>query len=278
VTGTQAGNVSNTTGTVSSTNGGTGATSNTANLTVVAPPTISKAFGAASIALNGTTTVTFTITNPAANTTSENGVAFSDTLTGGLQVASTPGVSNTCGGTVTATANTTTIALTGGTIATPGNTCTLTVNVTGTQSGNVSNTTGPVTSTNGGTGATSNTANLTVGGGGAETLGGSIGLKSGPLNARVWPIIIGNGGMSTATSAEVTSLTLLQTSGTACTPVISTPMPAVAGDIAPGATAPANVTIDFSNCTGTVFFKATATLSANSGAATGTMVRLNQLP
>jgi uncharacterized repeat protein (TIGR01451 family) len=162
VTGTTAGTVSNTTGTVSSTNGGTGATSNTATLAVVAPPTISKAFGVASIPLNGNTTLTFTITNPAANTTAENGIAFSDTLTNGLTVATTPGVTNSCGGTVTATANSTSISLSSGTITTPGNTCTISVNVTGTVAGTVSNTTGTVSSTNGGTGATSNTATLLV--------------------------------------------------------------------------------------------------------------------
>src|SRR5262249_43770820 len=112
VTGTAAGDANNTTGAITSTEGGTGATSNTALIKVVAPPTISKAFGAATIPLNATTTVTFTITNPAANTTAENGIAFSDTLTNGLQVASTPAVSNTCGGTVTAAANSTSISLT----------------------------------------------------------------------------------------------------------------------------------------------------------------------
>jgi uncharacterized repeat protein (TIGR01451 family) len=162
VTGTSAGSKSNTTGAITSTEGGTGTTSNTAVLTVVAPPTISKAFGAANIPLNGTTTVTFTITNPAANSTAENGIAFSDTLTGGLQVASTPGVANSCGGTVTAVAASTGISLSSGTIATPGATCTIVVNVTGTLSGTVSNTTGTISSTNGGTGATSNTATLTV--------------------------------------------------------------------------------------------------------------------
>jgi uncharacterized repeat protein (TIGR01451 family) len=162
VKGTVEGDANNTTGAISSTEGGTGTTSNTATLKVVAAPTISKAFGAATITLNGTTTVTFTITNPASNTSAENGIAFSDTLTNGLQVASTPGVTNSCGGTVTAAANSTSISLTGGSIATPGATCTIVVNVTGTQSGTVTNTTGAVSSTNGGTGATSNTATLIV--------------------------------------------------------------------------------------------------------------------
>src|SRR5262249_5139558 len=134
----------------------------TANLAIVAPPTISKAFGASAISLNGTTTVTFTITHPAVNSTAENGIAFGDTLTNGLQVANTPGIVNTCGGSPTAAANSTSISLSGGSIATPGNTCTLTVNVTGTQSGTVTNTTGAVSSTNGGTGTTSNTATLIV--------------------------------------------------------------------------------------------------------------------
>jgi CSLREA domain-containing protein/uncharacterized repeat protein (TIGR01451 family) len=163
VRGAVEGDANNTTGAITSTEGGTGTTSNTATLKVVAPPTISKAFGAISIALNGTTTVTFTITNPASNTSAETGIAFSDTLTNGLQVASTPGVTNSCGGTVTATANSTSISLVGGTIATPGATCTIVVNVTGTQSGsNIPNTTGAISSTNGGTGATSNTATITV--------------------------------------------------------------------------------------------------------------------
>src|SRR6266567_2157590 len=105
--------------------GGTGTTSNTATIKIVAAPTISKAFGRPAIALNGITTVTFTITNPAVNTTSETGIAFTDTLTGGLQVGPTPGVSNSCGGTVTAVAASTSITLSGGSITTPGNTCTV---------------------------------------------------------------------------------------------------------------------------------------------------------
>ena len=88
-------------------------------VTVVAPPTISKAFGATSIPVGGTTTLTFTLTNPSANTVAETGVAFSDTLTGGLQVAGTPNLSNTCGTFTGATSGSTSLSLTGGTIPSP---------------------------------------------------------------------------------------------------------------------------------------------------------------
>jgi len=163
VTSTTPGAVTNTTGPISSNEAGTGSTSNTVTLTVVAPPTISKQFGASNIALNGTTTLTFTLTNPSANTVAENGVAFNDTLTNGLQVAGTPGLSNGCGGTFSgATASSTSLSLSGGTIAI-NSSCTITLTVTGTTGGTVTNTTGAVSSTNGGTGATSNTAMLGVG-------------------------------------------------------------------------------------------------------------------
>jgi len=165
VTGTTAGVKNNTTGAVTSTEGGTGATSNTATLTVIAPPTISKAFNPTSIVLNASSTLSFTITNP--NTFSTlSGVAFTDNLPAGVVVAATPNVTGSCGsGTITATAVSSTISLSGGTLtASPavGSSCTFSVNVTGTTGGSKSNTTGNVTSTEGGTGATSNTAILTV--------------------------------------------------------------------------------------------------------------------
>src|SRR5262249_5381291 len=82
VTGTTSGVKNNTTGAVSSTNGGTGATSNTATVTVGSPPTISKAFGASSIPLNGTTSLTFMINNPNASQ-SLTGLSFTDNLPAG---------------------------------------------------------------------------------------------------------------------------------------------------------------------------------------------------
>ena len=156
VTGAAAGLQNNTTGAVSSTNGGTGNTAS-ASTTVVAPPSLAKTFGASAIPLNGSTTLQFTITNPAANTVWLTGVAFTDTLPAGLTVVS--GTSSQCGGTLTTTAPGT-IALSGGTVAT-GSNCTFSVTVTGASAGLKNNTTGAVTSTDGGTGNTAS-ASTTV--------------------------------------------------------------------------------------------------------------------
>jgi fimbrial isopeptide formation D2 family protein len=158
VTGTVEGDANNTTGAISSTEGGTGATSNTALLKVVAPPSIAKVFNPSTIALNATTSLQFTITNPASNTTALTGVAFTDTLPTGLTVINA--TSAVCGGTLTTTAPTG-IALTGATINANSN-CQFSVPVTGAAAGQFTNTTGNVTSTNGGTGNTAS-ANLTVG-------------------------------------------------------------------------------------------------------------------
>jgi uncharacterized repeat protein (TIGR01451 family) len=162
VTGSTAGTKVNTTGTVSSTEGGTGLTA-TATLTVaaVAPPTISKVFGAGNIPANGTTTLSFTINNPNA-ATAVTGISFTDTFPAGLVVSTPNGLTGTCGaGTITAVAGSNTVSLTGGTLA-ANTSCTFTVNVTATALGNLVNTTGPVSSVEGGTGGTT-TAVITVG-------------------------------------------------------------------------------------------------------------------
>jgi len=159
VTGAFSGNYTNTTGTVSSTNGGTGNAA-TANLIVASPPAIAKAFNPTTIPQTGTTLLTFTLTNPPANLFALTGVGFSDTLPLGLTVASSS-IPNTCGtGTLTTTAATRTIVLTGGTIAASSQ-CSFGVTVTGVVSGSYTNTTGNVSSTNGGTGLAAS-ANLVV--------------------------------------------------------------------------------------------------------------------
>src|SRR5262249_11778301 len=124
-------------------------------LTVVNPPSITKSFGAASIPLNGTTSLTFTIQNPN-TTTTLTGLAFTDSLPAGLVVASTPNLTNTCGGTATAVGGSSSASLSGGTLAASA-TCTVSVGVQGTTAG-VKNNSVQVTSTEGGTGNTSNSS------------------------------------------------------------------------------------------------------------------------
>jgi Big-like domain-containing protein len=158
VTGTTAGPKVNTTSTISSTEGGSGAAA-TATLTVAAGPVqISKAFGAATIPLNGSTTLSFTINNPAANGTS-TGVAFTDTLPAGLVVSTPNGLTGSCGGTITAAAGASSVSLSGATL-TGGENCTFSVSVTGTAAGVKTNAV-TVSSTEGGTGNTA-TASITV--------------------------------------------------------------------------------------------------------------------
>jgi uncharacterized repeat protein (TIGR01451 family) len=158
VTGTTVGAKNNTSGAVASTATGTGNTAS-ASLTVVGPPSISKVFGAGSVPLNGSTSLTFTVSNPNPGA-ALSGVGFSDTLPAGLVVATPNGLSNSCGGTSTAVAGSGSVSLSGVTVG-PGASCTLTVNVAGTTAGDKNNTSGAVTSTEGGTGNTAS-ASLTV--------------------------------------------------------------------------------------------------------------------
>jgi uncharacterized repeat protein (TIGR01451 family) len=160
VVGTSAGVKNNTSSTVTS-DQGTGSAA-MASVTVVAPPTIAKSFGAAVIPVGGTTTLQFTITNP--NTgTALTGVAFSDTLPFGLVVATPNGLTGSCGGgAISASAGSNLVTLTGATLA-ANLSCTFSVNVTGTRTGVQTNVTSDVTSTNGGTdGAASASVNVVV--------------------------------------------------------------------------------------------------------------------
>ncbi|MFC7550241.1 ice-binding family protein [Plantactinospora sp. GCM10030261] len=127
----------------------------------IAPPTISKAFGDATIPLDGTTSLSFTLTNPNVGT-ALTGVTFSDALPAGLVVATPNGLTGSCGGgTIAATAGGGSISLTGATLP-AGGSCTFSVNVTGTTSGTKVNTSGPVDSNESGPGAAAS-ASVTVG-------------------------------------------------------------------------------------------------------------------
>jgi uncharacterized repeat protein (TIGR01451 family) len=135
--------------------------------TVVAPPSIAKAFSPASVPVGQTSTLTITITNPAANTVSLTGVGFTDNFPTNVVVANPLTVNNSCGGTLTDSgggglgAGDTGIMLSGGTVGTTApRTCTISVNVTPTAQGPHVNTINSVTSSNGGTNNTPASATL----------------------------------------------------------------------------------------------------------------------
>jgi probable HAF family extracellular repeat protein len=139
-------------------NGHTHAFLMTPDVAAVAPPTIAKAFGAASIPFFTNTTLTFTLQNP--NSTSLSGVAFTDPLPAGLIVATPNALTGSCGGTVTAVRGSNSISLTGGTLAASGS-CVFSVNVTALDLGLKMNRTFNITSTESGAG-TNASAGITV--------------------------------------------------------------------------------------------------------------------
>ena len=118
-----------------------------------AQPTLAKSFSANPIAVNGASTLTFTLSNP--NTVQLTGAKFTDTLPAGLQVAGTPSASTTCTGSPTwaPAAGSTTVNFgqtTGANIPASGS-CTASVNVTATTAGPHTNVSGFISTTEGGT-------------------------------------------------------------------------------------------------------------------------------
>jgi uncharacterized repeat protein (TIGR01451 family) len=128
-------------------------------VTVVGPPTLTKAFTPSTIATGATTTLTFTLTNPNPSTPL-TGVTFSDPFPGGLMVASSPSVTNTCGGVPSVGPFALAVGYANGTVP-AGASCTFSVRVTATSAGVKNNTTTIVASTPGGIGSPA-TATLAV--------------------------------------------------------------------------------------------------------------------
>ena len=122
------------------------------------PPTITKAFSTATVGLNLSTTLTFTITNPNP-ATDLTGVGFNDNLPSGLIIANPDSLTGTCDpGVITPSVSN--INLVGATIL-ANSSCTFSVDVLATATGAQVNTTDAVTSVEGGTGGTA-TATVTV--------------------------------------------------------------------------------------------------------------------
>ncbi|HEX4480398.1 MAG TPA: hypothetical protein VH082_06285 [Rudaea sp.] len=138
----------------------------TGTVTLTAAPAVdlSKAFSATTIAPNGISTLTITVTNAASGAAALTGLALSDTLPTGVTIANPSGAGTTCGaGTVTATSGTSSVSLTGGSVAAGAN-CAITVSVTASTPGTYTNTipANSVTSTQGASNPTPATASLLV--------------------------------------------------------------------------------------------------------------------
>ncbi len=118
-----------------------------ATLTVTAhtleEPTISKIFSGDPVGPGGTATLEFTIINTA-NVIEATSLAFTDALATGVVIAPSPGVENTCGGTVN-TSDPSEIAFSGGTVA-AGDTCEISVTLQGLGIGTFDNVTSTLTS------------------------------------------------------------------------------------------------------------------------------------
>ncbi|MHB8764078.1 MAG: DUF7933 domain-containing protein, partial [Deferrisomatales bacterium] len=116
------------------------------SLGVYAPPTVTKSFSPATIAVGGVSTLTLTVTNPAENPGSLTGVSLADTYSGSLVNAAAGSLACSGAGSATLTGGAlggNSVGFIAGTLV-PGGTCTLTQSVTAT--GTSANTTGaPVT-------------------------------------------------------------------------------------------------------------------------------------
>jgi hypothetical protein len=158
---------------------GNNASAASATLTVLGSPTIAKAFGTSPIAPGGTSTITFTLTNP--NATQLTGASFTDTLAN-MSVSGAQNAGGTCTGASSnsLSAGATSLSLSGLTLPVSAS-CTVTVLVTSTTPGVHPNTASGVTTTETPTAGTgSNTANLTV-----QTATGVTLSKNGPATALV---------------------------------------------------------------------------------------------
>ena len=152
------------------TSNGSNAAAATANLTVTTvTPTVAKAFAPSTIAANGVSTLTITLSN--ANTSVASlSAALTDTLPSGVVIAATPNASTTCSGagapTAVAGSGSVTLPATrsipAAVGATPGS-CTLSVDVTASLGGVYANTIAAnALQTSNGNNAAAATANLTV--------------------------------------------------------------------------------------------------------------------
>ena len=252
---------------------GSSAASNTATLTVLNPPTITKSFAAATTPLNTGILMTITLTNP--NTTAITGAAFTDTYPSGLVNAAPPGAATTCaGGTPAATAGGGTLTFSGGTVPLSGS-CTVTVNVSSSTATSYINSTGIVTTVNAGS-ANPATAGLLV-------MAPLLAFKS------FSPVVVAGAATSGMTVTLTNSNPVAVTGGAivdnypATLINVNPPLPTLTGAGCIGTTVATNGTNAFSytngtvpaNSTCTIFIVVQATLNGNQTNTTASITSSN---
>jgi hypothetical protein len=112
---------------------------------------------------------------------------------------------------------------------------------------------------------------------GTNALSGTIAAKTGPSNARIWSISISNAGATPAYEVTLGALTLTQTAGAACTPVVTAPkaFPIMLGMLPAGGTATGTITIDFTSCPLLARFTVNVPIDTT-GQTLNTLTRTNQ--
>ncbi|KNG91781.1 beta strand repeat-containing protein, partial [Pseudaestuariivita atlantica] len=168
-------------GSLSTEESGTNADPASATLAVIAPPTIAKAFGPASIGNGETSTITFTLSNPNAASLLPAGISgatFSDTMTN-MVIAAPPNVGGTCNPqTYSASAGGSVFSVSDLSIA-PGASCTVQIDVTSTVPGSHDNqATGISSDQMANPGDPSNIAALTVGTASVPTIAKSFSVDT----------------------------------------------------------------------------------------------------
>ncbi|TCK98926.1 putative repeat protein (TIGR01451 family) [Shimia isoporae] len=178
-------NVTNTTGNLTSSLGDSGTASANLSINGATPPAFTKVFAPDNIAQGDSTVMTLTFDN-GANFIDATAVSITDNFPAGMQVAATPSASTTCiGGTLTATGGASTVTYSGGTIP-AGSSCEVSVVITATASGNLTNTTEALTTSIGNSGTATDVLSVTA----APVLA---------FTAAFDPASIGQGGTTTLT-------------------------------------------------------------------------------
>jgi uncharacterized protein YhjY with autotransporter beta-barrel domain len=131
----------------------------TLNLPPAAAPTVTVAATPTTIVTGGTSTLTFTLTNPN-SAVALAGVADAVTLPGGVAVAAVPNASSSCG-TFTPSSGATSLSVSSGSLA-ASSSCTFKVDVTPSTSGTKTIPTGTPSATGAAAGAAGTSATLTV--------------------------------------------------------------------------------------------------------------------